>query len=236
MDNIYSLFESYFGEKTQITLQRVAKRLRLNKQNVIDILLEGGYKVPTHNFSYYLTKKQLDFLAEQYYKSVKQFHKKSKTNYYNQSEEFKLSLDDFFKKFVHNGENLSISELLVSQIDKDLVLKFFYDLIESETNSNRSCSSYSFLGNIKFIISKKCNSKTLVFSTQSFNNSNYYIYPDEEDESIRLTFNQNGFSYTLKLIREALIKIEYLLKRISWKTKMYSYLESNRVIYHLNIN
>lgn len=209
--------------RKSVKLEDLAERLDISHDAVVGILTQAGFVTPKNNPKIQLSGNQVDYIAIAYSASVKNYFKKAAGSYKNLSPLKAVLLTDNLARFVHDSERLSIDDLLNSEIDLELILEFFYELIYARPESpiSRQNPIYYVLREIKFKRSVSKINNTL--STLSVDKQNHnHVYPDEEDDSKRLANNIIRFSFVSNMFREASINTLNYFKLLKWKRNIFS--------------
>lgn len=204
--------EIYRVEKGVIKLWELSARIGISQKEIIRVLEEAGYYLPSNKPSLYLNETQIKIIATKYIASVVQLHKKTGASY-KELPSYKLKgLQRFFSMFISNIELLSDEQLYSLKLDLGTIENFFYSLVYHRHDENYDSCIYYAMRMIKLKITRIYSDlRTIIFSMVITNH--YHVFPGEEDHN-RLENNKRFFSSVKIKIREVINSIN--LKSFSW--------------------
>jgi hypothetical protein len=208
----------FLEERKSLKLNDVANRLKLSPETIIEVLTQGGFVISKNRFKTRLSVRQIDYLAFAYNESLINYYKKLTSSYKELLPNKANKLRDSLSRFIRNSQDLTLDELFNSEIDSELSIDFFYQLIYLRPEQIKQNPVYYILREIKFRKSILSINKGITIFSIDINKHNH-IYPDEEEDYKRLAYNITSFSFVSNTFREARINTFNYLMLLKWIIK-----------------
>jgi len=163
-----------------VTVFKLAERLKVNTKILSNILERAGYVLPGTKSNFKLNEKHLKIIATSYSNSVKTLFEKTRKNSHTTSSRKKNALFNFFKLFITDSIAYDEDTIYSGKLDFKLIEDFFFSIVASLNHVFLGNISKNWLVPLKFrIIKNFIGIHKKIIST--FINYHYNNFSSDED-------------------------------------------------------